>query len=84
MVFAAVRRRPLRAAGPDGGAAITILLTETLHISFGTAAIGWGNIVYGALLVSLIIFLPQGLLGSLLPASPQRRPARHSALPTRS
>jgi branched-chain amino acid transport system permease protein len=42
-------------------------LTETLRISFGTAAIGWDNIVYGAVLVSFIIFLPQGLLGSLLP-----------------
>jgi branched-chain amino acid transport system permease protein len=42
------------------------VLAETLRISPGTAAVGWDNLVYGALLVSFIIFLPQGLLGSLL------------------
>jgi hypothetical protein len=40
------------ALGPRVGAAITILLTETLRISFGTAAVGWDNLVYGALLAS--------------------------------
>jgi branched-chain amino acid transport system permease protein len=67
MVFAAVVGGLYVPLGPTVGAAITILLTETLRISFGTAAIGWDNIVYGALLVSFIIFLPQGLLGSLFP-----------------
>jgi branched-chain amino acid transport system permease protein len=52
--------------GPTVGAAITILLTETLRISFGTAAVGWDNVVYGTLLVLFIIFLPQGLLGSVV------------------
>jgi len=75
MVFAAVVGGLYVPLGPTVGAAITILLTETLRISFGTAAIGWDNIVYGAVLVSFIIFLPQGLLGSLLPrftAAPAR------------
>ena len=67
MVFAAVVGGLNVPLGPTVGAAVTILLTETLRISFGTAAIGWDNIVYGVLLVSFIIFLPQGLLGSLLP-----------------
>jgi branched-chain amino acid transport system permease protein len=67
MVFAAVVGGLYVPLGPTVGAAITIMLTETLRISFGTAAIGWDNIVYGVLLVSFIIFLPQGLLGSLLP-----------------
>jgi branched-chain amino acid transport system permease protein len=52
--------------GPTVGAAITILLSESLRIWFGTTAVGWDNVVYGALLVVFIIFLPQGLLGSLL------------------
>jgi branched-chain amino acid transport system permease protein len=30
-------------------------------------ALGWDNVVYGTLLVVFIIFLPQGLVGSLLP-----------------
>ena len=52
--------------GPTVGALITILLTESLRIWCGTGAIGWDNVVYGTLLVVFIIFLPQGLLGSLL------------------
>ena len=48
-------------------------MTESLRISFGTAAVGWDNLVYGTLLVLFIIFLPQGLLGSLLAAvAPER------------
>ena len=35
-------------------------------IGFGTKAVGWDNLVYGVLLVVFIIFLPKGILGSLL------------------
>jgi branched-chain amino acid transport system permease protein len=66
MVFAAVVGGIYVPLGPTVGAAITILLSESLRIWFGTTAIGWDNVVYGALLVVFIIFLPQGLLGSLL------------------
>jgi hypothetical protein len=55
-----VRRRLL----PGLGAAA--LLAEILRISFGTRAVGWDNLVYGVLLVLFIIFLPRGILGSLL------------------
>jgi len=64
-VFAAVVGGIYVPLGPTVGAAITILLAESLRISFGTTAVGWDNVVYGALLVLFIIFLPQGLLGSL-------------------
>jgi branched-chain amino acid transport system permease protein len=66
MVFAAVVGGIYVPLGPTVGAAITILLTEWLRVWFGTAAIGWDNVVYGTLLVVFIVFLPQGLLGSLL------------------
>jgi branched-chain amino acid transport system permease protein len=66
MVFAAVVGGIYVPLGPTVGAAITILLSESLRIWFGTTAVGWDNVVYGALLVVFIIFLPQGLLGSLL------------------
>jgi branched-chain amino acid transport system permease protein len=66
MVFAAVAGGIYVPLGPTVGAAITILLSESLRISFGTNAVGWDNVVYGALLVVFIIFLPQGLLGSML------------------
>jgi branched-chain amino acid transport system permease protein len=65
MVFAAVVGGLYVPLGPTVGAAITILMAETLRISFGTGAVGWDNLVYGTLLVLFIIFLPQGLLGSV-------------------
>jgi branched-chain amino acid transport system permease protein len=37
-----------------------------LRIGFGTKAVGWDNLVYGVLLVAFIIFLPKGILGSIL------------------
>jgi branched-chain amino acid transport system permease protein len=77
MVFAAVVGGLYVPLGPTVGAAITILLTETLRISFGTAPVGWANLVYGTLLVLFIIFLPQGLLGSVLTGLTRREVVRH-------
>jgi branched-chain amino acid transport system permease protein len=48
------------------GAIITIALAEGLRIGFGTKAVGYDNLVYGILLVLFIIFLPKGILGSVL------------------
>ncbi len=67
MVFAAVVGGIYVLLGPTVGAIITIVLAEALRIFFGTAAVGWDNLIYGVLLVLFIIFLPQGLVGSLLP-----------------
>ena len=66
MVFAAVVGGIYVALGPTVGAIITIMLAEGLRIGFGTKAVGWDNLVYGVLLVVFIIFLPKGILGSLL------------------
>lgn len=66
MVFAAVVGGIYVALGPTVGAIITILLAEVLRIGFGTKAVGWDNLVYGVLLIVFIIFLPKGILGSLL------------------
>ncbi|MGE4043705.1 MAG: branched-chain amino acid ABC transporter permease [Acetobacteraceae bacterium] len=65
MVFAAVVGGVYVLIGPTVGAIITILLAESLRIGFGTAAVGWDNFVYGILLVVFIIYLPQGIVGSL-------------------
>jgi branched-chain amino acid transport system permease protein len=65
MVFASVVGGIYVLLGPTIGAIITIVLGEALRIGFGTAAVGWDNLVYGALLVVFIIYLPQGILGSL-------------------
>jgi branched-chain amino acid transport system permease protein len=66
MVFAAIVGGLYVSLGPTVGAVITILLAEGLRIGFGTAAVGWDNLVYGVLLVLFIIFLPKGILGSVI------------------
>jgi branched-chain amino acid transport system permease protein len=76
MVFAAVVGGIYVLLGPTVGAVITILLAEVLRIGFGTAALGWDNLVYGVMLVLFIIFLPQGLVGSLQARWTGPRPAR--------
>jgi branched-chain amino acid transport system permease protein len=75
MVFAVVVGGIYVSLGPTVGAVITILLAEVLRIGFGTRAVGWDNLVYGVLLVLFIIFLPRGILGSLLALRGERRPA---------
>ncbi len=66
MVFAVIVGGLYVSLGPTIGAVITILLAEGLRIGFGTKAVGWDNLVYGVLLVVFIIFLPKGILGSIL------------------
>ncbi len=66
MVFAVIVGGLYVSLGPTVGAIITILLAEMLRIGFGTKAVGWDNLVYGLLLVIFIIFLPKGILGSLI------------------
>jgi branched-chain amino acid transport system permease protein len=69
MAFAAIVGGLYVSLGPTVGAIITILMAEALRIGFGTGAVGWDNLIYGLLLVIFIIFLPQGILGSLLEKS---------------
>jgi branched-chain amino acid transport system permease protein len=79
MVFAAIVGGLFVSLGPTVGAIITILLAESLRIGFGTKAVGWDNLVYGVLLVLFIIFLPKGILGSLLERlKAQRKPSPSS------
>ena len=87
MVFAAVVGGLYVALGPTVGAIITILLAEGLRIFFGTKAVGWDNLIYGVLLVMFIIFLPKGILGSILDRVRLRRapaPTRPAAEPARA
>ena len=73
MVFAAVVGGIYVALGPTVGAIVTILMAEILRIGFGTKAVGWDNLIYGILLVLFIIFLPKGILGSVLDTIRNRR-----------
>jgi branched-chain amino acid transport system permease protein len=73
MVFAVIVGGLYVALGPTVGAIITILMAEILRIGFGTRAVGWDNLIYGMLLVLFIIFLPKGILGSILARVRMRR-----------
>jgi branched-chain amino acid transport system permease protein len=73
MVFAVIVGGLYVALGPTVGAIITILMAEILRIGFGTKAVGWDNLIYGLLLVLFIIFLPRGILGSILARVRARR-----------
>jgi branched-chain amino acid transport system permease protein len=84
MVFAVVVGGIYVSLGPTVGAVITIMLAEVLRISFGTRAVGWDNLVYGVLLVVFIIFLPKGILGSLLDLKRPRAAATLARSPARS
>ncbi len=75
MVFAAIVGGLYVALGPTVGAVITIMMAEALRIGLGTKAVGWDNLIYGLLLVLFIIFLPKGVLGSILARIKARRPS---------
>jgi branched-chain amino acid transport system permease protein len=76
MVFAVIVGGLYVSLGPTVGAIITILLAEILRIGFGTGGVGWDNLVYGVLLVIFIIFLPRGILGSVIARlKTQRKPS---------
>jgi branched-chain amino acid transport system permease protein len=79
MVFAVIVGGLYVALGPTVGAIITIFLAEFLRIFFGTKGVGWDNLVYGVLLVLFIIFLPKGILGSILERLGRRKPAAAQA-----
>jgi len=78
IVFAAIAGGMYSALGPTVGALLTLVLTESLRILFGTNFIGAANTIYGILLILFIIFMPRGILGvveNLLERRPRPRAA---------
>ena len=65
IVFAAVLGGVYSMLGPTVGSLFTLSLTEGLRVWFGTNFIGAANTIYGVLLVLCIIFMPQGIVGTL-------------------
>ena len=63
IVFAAIAGGMYSALGPTVGALLTLTLTESLRILFGTHFIGAANTIYGILLILFIVFLPRGIMG---------------------
>lgn len=59
--------------GPMIGAALWTGLQEYIRVAFGTVFIGWSLVGFGVIIVVMIIFLPQGLHGTLIEIISKRR-----------
>lgn len=76
MVFAVIAGGMWVAFGPTVGAIFTQVLTEglrvliqgsgTLKALFGSAALALDQLIYGLLLILFIIYMPKGILGTIL------------------
>jgi branched-chain amino acid transport system permease protein len=73
IVFAAIAGGVYSMLGPTVGSLLTLSLTEGLRVWFGTNFIGAANTIYGVLLVLCIIFMPQGIVGTLQGIKLRRR-----------
>jgi len=52
--------------GPTAGAVLLLAMSEGLRLAFGNDAVGIDRLIYGALLVIFIIYLPRGVVGQTL------------------
>jgi len=52
--------------GPTVGAVFLLALSETLRVLVGNQFHGLDLLIYGALLILFIIYLPKGILGTVL------------------
>jgi len=73
VVFAAVLGGMYSLLGPTVGTAITIALAEYLRVAFGVKLLGMAETIYGLALILIIIFLPEGLYGTLRVLAIRRR-----------
>lgn len=66
LVFGAIAGGMFVRLGPTVGAMFLLALSETLRVLVGNEYHGVDMTVYGALLILFIIFMPKGILGTLL------------------
>lgn len=66
MVFGAIAGGMFVMLGPTVGAVFLLLLSEGLRILVGNQFHGLDLLIYGALLVFFIIYMPKGILGEFL------------------
>lgn len=86
IVFAVIAGGLFTQFGPTVGAVFTLLLAETLRVTFGHDIHGLDGTIYGLLLVLFIIYMPKGITGSLAAALTRQRgvpPASAPAAPGR-
>lgn len=73
IVFAVIAGGLFTQMGPTVGAIFTLLLAETLRVTFGHDIHGLDGTIYGLLLVLFIIYMPKGITGSLMARLSRRR-----------
>lgn len=59
--------------GPTVGAVFLLHLSESLRVPLGRRALGVDLTIYGLLLVLFIIYMPTGILGTVLQRGPAKR-----------
>lgn len=69
MVFGVIAGGLFVSLGPTVGAVLLLALSETLRILIGNAVLGVDITIYGLMLVLFIIYMPRGILGTLVPAA---------------
>ena len=68
--------------GPTIGSAFTIVLTESLRILFGTKFIGAANTIYGLMLILFVIYMPQGIWGTIVSRFKRKRLGKKYSMAT--
>ncbi len=94
IVFAVIAGGLWVPLGPTVGAVFTQLLSETLRVGIqgsatlrdwlGSAALALDTAVYGLLLVLFIIYMPKGILGTLMEWRGRRKPIADTAAVART
>ena len=68
IVFAVIAGGMFTQLGPTVGAVFTLLLAEGLRVALGHEVHGLDSTIYGLMLVLFIIYMPNGILGTLIEA----------------
>lgn len=66
MVFGVIAGGLFVMLGPTVGAVLLLVLSETLRVLIGNQVHGLDLLIYGALLIFFIIYMPRGILGEAL------------------
>ena len=72
MVFGVIAGGLFVMLGPTMGAVFLLLLSESLRVLIGNQVLGVDTTIYGLLLVLFIIYMPKGIVGTLLQRLNQR------------
>jgi branched-chain amino acid transport system permease protein len=75
MVFGSIAGGMYVMLGPTVGAVFLLALSETLRVLVGNKFHGLDLLIYGVLLILFIIYMPKGILGTLLARLQRKRPA---------